>query len=244
MAELNRILALKELGFSLEQVQTILLEEITLPQLKAMLRLKQTELEQEIEANIAQLALIEDRINQLENGGGLEQLTSVQPTESEPVTKDKESDQMNVEIKTIPAFTAAGMMYKGKNENQEIKAMWGKINPRWDEIKHPAKPVERAFGICGDMEEDGSFSYLAGIEIEMAEDLPADMEIWDVPENTYAVFPCTLAEIHQTYEYAHGTWMPKNGYKRAAGPDFEFYDEAFDPSQPDSILYVYIPIKK
>ncbi len=48
---------------------------------------------------------------------------------------------MNVEIKTIPAFTAAGMMYKGKNENQEIKAMWGKINPRWDEIKHPAKPV-------------------------------------------------------------------------------------------------------
>ncbi len=87
--ELNRILALKELGFSLEQVQTILLEEITLPQLKAMLHLKQTELEQEIEANIAQLALIEDRLNQLENGGGLEQITSVQPTESEPVPKTR-----------------------------------------------------------------------------------------------------------------------------------------------------------
>lgn len=135
-------------------------------------------------------------------------------------------------------------MYKGKNENQEIKAMWGEIVPRWGEIKHETKPLNRAFGLCGELEEDGSFSYLAGIEVDKVEDLPAGMESWDVPENTYAVFPCTLAEIHQTYEFAHSKWMPENGYKRADGPDYEYYDAAFDPAKPDSILYIYIPIKK
>ena len=243
VADLNRILALKELGLSLEQVQTILLEEITLSQLKAMLRLKQTELEQQIEANLAQRALIDERLRQLENGAGLEQLTSVQPTESEPMTRNKESDLMNVEIKTVPAFTAAGMMYRGKNENQEIPAMWEKINTRWDEFSRPSSK-EVCYGLCGDMEEDGSFSYLAGVEVDRVEDLPADMESWEVPENTYAVFPCTLAEIHQTYEYAHSKWMPENGYKRADGPDYEYYDMSFDPAVPDSILYIYIPIKK
>jgi predicted transcriptional regulator YdeE len=243
--ELNRILALKELGFSLEQVQTILLDEITIPQLKTMLRLKQSELEQEIEANMGQLALIEDRLRQMENGAGLEQITSVQEsTKSDQIERIKELDQMNVEIKTVPAFTAAGMMYKGKNENQEISAMWGEIEPRWKEIKNPAKPYERAFGICGELQEDGSFSYLAGIDVTKVEDLPADMESWEVPENTYAVFPCILTEIHKTYEYAHGKWMPENGYKRADGPDFEYYDEDFDPAKPDSILYIYIPVKK
>ena len=46
-----------------------------------------------------------------------------------------------------------------------------------------------------------------------------------------------LAQMHQE-------WMPENGYKRASGPDYEYYDEAFDPRKPDSILYIYIPIEK
>jgi predicted transcriptional regulator YdeE len=243
--DLNRILALKELGFSLEQVQTILLDEITIPQLKTMLRLKQSELKQEIEDNMAQLALIEDRLRQMENGAGLEQITTVQkPTRPDQIERIKELDQMNVEIKTVPAFTAAGMKYIGKNENQEIAAMWQKIVPRWGEIKNPSKPYEVAYGICGEMQEDGAFSYLASIKVDKVEDLPTDMDSWDIPEQTYAVFPCTLAEIHQTYEFAHGTWMPENGYKRAVGPDFEYYDMSFDPAVPGSIFYVYIPIKK
>ena len=65
-----------------------------------------------------------------------------------------------------------------------------------------------------------------------------------MPEQTYAVFPTTLADIGQTYEYAHATWLPENNYKRAATPDFEYYDETFNLSDPESLLYVYIPIEK
>ncbi|MBN2044876.1 MAG: effector binding domain-containing protein [Anaerolineales bacterium] len=243
--DLNQILALKEMGFSLDQIQTILQDEITLPQLKAMLRLKKTELQQEIKTSTSQLALIEDRLNQLDAGADLAQITLIQePTILDQINKPKELEQMKVEIKTLPAFTTAGMKYVGKNENNQIAAMWQEIGPRWGEINNPAKPYERAFGICGEMEEDGSFTYLAGIQVDKVEDLPADLNSWEVPENTYAVFPCTLRDIHKTYQYAHSTWMPENGYKRADGPDFEYYGEHFDPADPESILYVYIPVKK
>ena len=245
LEDLNRILALKELGFSLDQIRTIQEEEVSISQLRTMLHLKQGELTAEIEARNERLALIEARLKQLDAGADLSEITSVQePTKPDEIEPIKEPDKMNVEIKTVPAFTAAGMKYHGKNENQEIAAMWQKINPRWNEIKHPAKPYEAAYGICGEMEEDGSFSYLAGVAVEKVEDLPADLESWDVPEQTYAVFPCTLSEIHQTYEYAHGTWMPENNYKRADGPDYEYYDEHFNPADPKSVLYIYIPVKK
>jgi predicted transcriptional regulator YdeE len=53
-----------------------------------------------------------------------------------------------------------------------------------------------------------------------------------------------LTTIHETYEYAHNTWLPAAGYERLFVPDFELYDETFDPEDPESILYVYIPISK
>ena len=45
LARLNRIIALKDLGFSLQQVGAILAEEVSVPELRGMLRLRQAELE-------------------------------------------------------------------------------------------------------------------------------------------------------------------------------------------------------
>jgi predicted transcriptional regulator YdeE len=149
---------------------------------------------------------------------------------------------MKVHVKTKPAFTVVGTEYFGKNENNEIKAMWQTTSPRLGEIQHANVPPNIAYGVCGEMEEDGRFRYMAAVEVNKVEDLPEGMTSWKVPEQTYAVFGCTLPEIHQTYEYAHGTWIPENGYKRAPGPDFEYYDEHFDPADPASLLYIYIPI--
>lgn len=244
LEELDRIRALKEMGFSLDQIQTILQESLTLPQLKALLELKQTELREEISAGQSRLAQLEAQLNHLETQTG----AAVQfPAENQPVPhtrKNKEFPKMKVHVKTKPAFTVVGTEYFGKNQNNEIKAMWQTTSPRLGEIKHAKVPPHIAYGVCGEMEEDGRFRYLAAVEVSKAEDVPEGMTSWEVPEQTYAVFGCTLPEIHQTYEYAHGTWIPENGYKRASGPDFEYYDEHFDPSDPASLLYIYIPINK
>jgi predicted transcriptional regulator YdeE/DNA-binding transcriptional MerR regulator len=250
LGELKRIMALKEMGFTLEQIQTILQEYLTMNQLRAMFILKQSELQTGIRSHQDRLEQIELQLLKLEELADEEKIAEVLfPAGQIPVPPvtltDKEIPPMEVKIKTKPAFTVVGAEYHGKNENEEIKTLWKEAVPRFDEIQHVTYPnTKDSYGLCGELEDNGSFRYVAGLEVNNTEDVPQGMVVWEVPEQTYAIFPCTLAEIGQTYEYAHGTWMPQNGYKRADGPDFEYYDKTFEPADPKSLIYIYIPVKK
>ena len=163
----------------------------------------------------------------------------------QPIILDQstqEHRQMDVQIKNKPAFTVVGLKYHGKNENNEIPQIWGEMQPRWGEISARVNPQD-TYGVCGNLEEDGSFSYVAGVEVSVAEDIPAGMESWEVPAGQYAVFPCTLKTIGETYKDAFETWLPSSKYDHHPTPDFEFYDASFDPEDFESLLYIYIPIK-
>lgn len=230
MPRLNRILALKDLGFSLEQIGRILQNDLTLDELRGMLRLKCAELEQHIEEEQARLARAEARLHQIEHEGDF--LLSL-------VTQHKEQLEMEPKIVTKAAFTAVGLMYFGKNANNEISQMWGELNPRYEEIQHK---TGLAYGICGEMEENGRFHYLAGFEVTETGDLPDGMEKWDVPEQQYAVFPCSLKTIHETYQYIFETWLSQSGYSKADGPDFELYGEEFDMDTGEG-MSIYLPVK-
>lgn len=70
LPRLHRLIALKELGFSLEQVAQLLREdEIPLEQLHGMLRMRQAELEQEVRVGQFRLAQVESRLQQIESAG-------------------------------------------------------------------------------------------------------------------------------------------------------------------------------
>lgn len=62
MPRLNRILALKEMGLSLEQIQRFLTDRISTDEMQGMLLLKKAEIEQEIQAEIQRLRNIEARL--------------------------------------------------------------------------------------------------------------------------------------------------------------------------------------
>lgn len=66
LPRLNRILALKDLGLSLEQIGVILDEQVSPAEIRGMLRLKQTELRQEVQQTQTQLTLVERRLKQIE----------------------------------------------------------------------------------------------------------------------------------------------------------------------------------
>ncbi|MFJ6754950.1 MULTISPECIES: MerR family transcriptional regulator [unclassified Streptomyces] len=69
LARLNRVIALKELGFSLDQVGTILDERVGAEELRGMLRLRQAELETAMAAAAARLVQVEARLRTIENEG-------------------------------------------------------------------------------------------------------------------------------------------------------------------------------
>jgi len=161
--------------------------------------------------------------------------------EIEPQTR-----RMKVEPKIVtrPTFTVVGMKYRGRNEKNEIPQLWEKFMPRAQEVTPKANP-NVCYGVMdGYDEKTGDFDYLAAFEVQDVSNIPEGMESWQVPEQTYAVFPCNLKNIKEAFQQIYHEWLPQSGYQRAQGPDFEFYDESFKPNQGKLDMYIYVPVKK
>ncbi|MEU9036102.1 MerR family transcriptional regulator [Streptomyces sp. NPDC048352] len=69
LARLNRLIALKELGFSLEQVGAVLDEKVGTEELRGMLRLRRAELETAVAEAAARLVQVETRLRTIESEG-------------------------------------------------------------------------------------------------------------------------------------------------------------------------------
>jgi len=168
------------------------------------------------------------------------------PVEKKPVSGyvllEPKGAAMEPKLVKRPAFSVVGMEYRGSNENDEIKQLWGEFWPRVHEIRD-INWANGSYGVCRDWPEGEGLDYLAAVEVDRAEQVPHDMTSWQVPENTYAVFPCTLPTLHEAYRYAFEDWLPQSGYTRADGPDHELYSREFDPEDPSSRMYIYIPVR-
>lgn len=68
IGRVNSLIALKELGFTLEQCRTILAEEVSVEELRGMLRLRQVELTQRIATDTGRLAEVGRRLRSIEKG--------------------------------------------------------------------------------------------------------------------------------------------------------------------------------
>jgi len=69
LPRLNRILALKDLGLSLEQIAPLLRDKLTVEQMRGMLRLKQVEAHARVREEQDRLARVEARLRQIEEEG-------------------------------------------------------------------------------------------------------------------------------------------------------------------------------
>jgi predicted transcriptional regulator YdeE/DNA-binding transcriptional MerR regulator len=69
LPRLNRILALKDLGFSLEQIRTQLDENVSAGQLRSMMQVRQADLLEQIRVEQERLGRIEARLKQIETEG-------------------------------------------------------------------------------------------------------------------------------------------------------------------------------
>jgi DNA-binding transcriptional MerR regulator len=67
LGELNRVIALKDLGFTLQQVQAILEEKVTAAELRGMLKLRRAEIQARIEAETTRLTRVEARLMTIED---------------------------------------------------------------------------------------------------------------------------------------------------------------------------------
>jgi len=71
LPQLNRILALKELGLSLDQIQRMIHDPISADEIRGMLALRKSQIEQVLNEEVARLQMVEARLRQIEQEGQL-----------------------------------------------------------------------------------------------------------------------------------------------------------------------------
>ncbi len=69
LPRLNRLLALRELGFPLAQIERLLREDLSAGELQRLMQLRQAEIEQQVQAEQARLARVAARLRQIEQEG-------------------------------------------------------------------------------------------------------------------------------------------------------------------------------
>ena len=150
---------------------------------------------------------------------------------------------MKPQILTREGFTVVGVKAQGAPSSHNFAALWQEFMPRAAEIRHLAAG-SAAYGICLSSGEAAcEFDYVAGLEVDRVLDLPSGMGSWTLSQQTYARFSTTLPDIRETWRFILEEWLPGSEYERARAPDFEEYGEAFDAEDPDSELFLYIPIE-
>lgn len=156
--------------------------------------------------------------------------------------------EIRMELKLVekPAIMLVGMKYVGKNQHNEIGEMWGRFNPHISSLVH--EPFDAAYGVCTMVPglEEGAFEYIACVPISKAENLPDWAVVKMIPANTYAVFEHrgTHASLKDTYHNIYQVWLPQLGYEPSADYDMEVYTDEFKNFAPDSVMYIYVPVKK
>ncbi|MFJ8075814.1 MerR family transcriptional regulator [Streptomyces sp. NPDC096176] len=162
---LNRIVALKDLGFTLQQVQEILEDKVTPEELRGMLKLRQVELEEAMSVAAARLAQVEARLRSIESEGRM-------PTQ-------------DVVIKTLPAVRIAELSAVAASYAPEH--IGPVISPLYDELFTRLKaagvtPIGPGVAYYEDAPEgDGTILVHAGCTVAAGAADGQNFEIVDLP---------------------------------------------------------------
>ena len=138
----------------------------------------------------------------------------------------------------------AGLGERYNHENGAgIPGQWQRFHQSVDRI--PGRIGKVAYGVCCNGDDAGNFDYIAGVEVTDFSDLPREFARVRIPEQRYAVFTHKdhISTIRRTVNTIWNQWLPASGLKAADAPNFERYDDNFNPLTGDGGLEIWIPVK-
>ena len=124
-----------------------------------------------------------------------------------------------------------------------IPGLWQRFHQSVAQI--PGRIGQVAFGVCCNGDDAGNFDYIAGVEVSDFSNLPRQFMRVRIPEQKYAVFTHRkhVSTIRRTVNTIWNHWLPSSGFQMADAPNFERYDETFDPTTGNGGFEIWIPVK-
>ncbi len=224
LPRLNRIIAFKDLGFSLEQITNLLNEEVSPEQIRGMLRLKQADLQQQIEEEQGRLMRVAARIKQIEQ----ENIMS----DYEVVIKKMEPITVASIREILPNYFAIGKLF---NELYQYLAPQGFTKFDYDAgIWHDNGYKE------SDVDGEAVLAVPASVK---GSDRIKVYELQGYDAIACVVHHGSYSTLNQGYQHLLA-WIENNGY-RCIAPNREFYIEGGAELDNESyITEIQFPVEK
>jgi DNA-binding transcriptional MerR regulator len=207
LSRLNRIVALKDLGFTLEQVSSILDDKVSVEELRGMLRLRQADLQAQLTADAGRLRQVEARLRLIEEEGAM-------PTD-------------DVQIKRIPGVRVAELTATA--DSFEPEAIGPVIQPLYGELmtaleRAHVTPTGPALAYYEDAGDGDGVVVHAAVPVNAVASDTYEFSIVDLPPVEQAATIVHRGEMDGVMSTIQtlARWIDANGY-RSAGYNRELY---------------------
>ena len=223
LPHIHSIMALKELGLSLEEIAHVLLEKLSPEEIRGMYRMKRAQVQQRLREEQARLAQIEFRLRQIEQEGKLQTLDIV--------------------IKRIEPFYA--MAVRGRNLSRQDRVMRGEAIIRavlegqikWTGVAPVLSYFEEEFR--GDYSDE---EILIPVEPSHTPNVTVD-NTWTLELRKVPVIEAAATYLHQgDYDTLNEKylflqrWAVENGYKLGEAWRFVYHRGPMHGAQPPEFL--------
>lgn len=230
LPRLNRILVLKELGLGLDQIARLLNQGASSEEIRGMLLLRKAQIAQTMQDDLAQLRLIETRLDQMDTFG--------QP----PI--------LDVVVKAIPP-----QRYLALRETFPDVASVRRVVVQVTALVPPKMPASSlgqiAFVVHSQMFDPDALDFEVGYLLTGKS--PAAIQISEERELTVRDLPAietvaTLAhtgsinDIHRSYGLL-GTWVEQQHWQ-IVGPGRQVFLQLPQPGHDDAVIELQLPVSK
>lgn len=226
MPRLHRILALREIGFSIPEIKEALNDDMTTEKMIEFLSGKSSETSRNLEKEQQKLNRIRGYINTLK--------------------KERKMSNYNVITKELPEVVVASMRTVIPNYDY-----YNKIYPEMGEVMRKQNVKCLAPEYCFTMYHDGEYKE-KDIDVEICEAVVEAKE--DTEKVKYKTIPAVTAAVtvhkgpYSTIGQAYSAvmnWIEENGYQVADCPRESYIDGIWNKENPeDWVTEIQIPIKK
>ncbi|MBQ1040664.1 MerR family transcriptional regulator [Micromonospora sp. C81] len=200
LRRLNRVIALKELGLTLEQVRAIVDDAVDVAELRGMLRLRRSQLAEQLAADTARLTAVEARLRLIESEGRM--------TTQEVVLKE-------IVPVRVAELTAVAPSYQGEDIGPVIQPLYPELFRRLAGAGiTPAGPsiawYEPAPGDDGD-----AVVVHAGVTVGVGAEAASDVAVVDLPAVRTAatiIHHGAMDDVEESMQVL-ARWIEDNGYR-------------------------------
>ncbi len=230
LPELNKILALKELGLSLEQVGRVLNDDISADEIQGMLILKKAEMAQQIKDNLLRFRYIESRLQQVRAEGVLQ-----------------DYDVVVKSMPSMPILTTRTLLPDTSSYREIMIEMMHTLPQRvgHNQIKHMIV-LSHSEGYEAE-EIDAEIGYIVSNACANNMTLPSGIRLKKrlLPEEKMMA---TVTRVGRTYlgsgcYHALGQWIEANDY-HIIGPGREVFLQLWPNGDEEMVTEIQLPVDK